>query len=493
MDVFQQIPESFNLAAHVLRHAPAQPDKVALEIVTPARAERWSYARLEAAVLGLAGVLADRCAPGSRVLLRLGNTADFPIAYLAAIAADLVPVPTSSQLTEAEITASAATLCPSLVLAGDGIALPQGDTPVMAEADLRKAQTATPGAYVLGDPHRPGYIVQTSGTSGRPRFVVHAHRAVLARAMMHDGWEGLAQDDRLLHAGAFNWTYTLGTGLLDPWTQGATAVIPGRGVASMTLPLLLKRHDATIFAAAPGVYRQLLRGPLPDLPRLRHGLSAGEKLPDATRAAWEHATGTPIHEAYGQSEVSTFISGSPARPAPVGTLGFPQPGRRIALIEDGQPVPDGQSGQIAIHRSDPGVMLGYLGDPAPDEDWHLTGDWARFSPEGAVIYEGRHDDLINAGGLRVSPVEIESALTAHPDVEEAAAVALRVKADTEVIAAFYTGTAAPDDLTDHLTARLAAYKRPRVLERLDSLPRAGNNKLDRRALRAAWETEHGAT
>ena len=132
----------------------------------------------------------------------------------------------------------------------------------------------------MADPNRLGYMVFTSGTSGTPRAVMHAHRAVWARRMMWSDWYGLTPDDRMLHAGAFNWTYTLGTGLMDPWAIGATALIPAEGIAPIQLPLLLKRFDATIFAAAPGVYRQFLKSPVLSMSRLRHGLSAGEKLPD---------------------------------------------------------------------------------------------------------------------------------------------------------------------------------------------------------------------
>jgi acyl-coenzyme A synthetase/AMP-(fatty) acid ligase len=155
-------------------------------------------------------------------------------------------------------------------------------------------------SYHMGDPERLAYVVYTSGTSGKPRAVAHAHRAIWARQMMFEGWYGLRQDDRLLHAGAFNWTYTMGTGLMDPWTIGATALIPAAGTASETLPTLLAANKATIFAAAPGVYRQLLKGTLHlELPSLRHGLSAGEKLPASTLSAWTNATDTPIFEAYG--------------------------------------------------------------------------------------------------------------------------------------------------------------------------------------------------
>jgi acyl-coenzyme A synthetase/AMP-(fatty) acid ligase len=135
-----------------------------------------------------------------------------------------------------------------------------------------------------------------------------------------------------MHAGAFNWTYTLGTGLMDPWAIGATALIPEAGIAPAQLPLLLKRFDATIFAAAPGVYRQMLKMPVPALPRLRHGLSAGEKMPETDPRRLGGGDRHPVYEALGMSEVSTYVSACPARPAPPGTAGFPQPGRRVAVL-----------------------------------------------------------------------------------------------------------------------------------------------------------------
>lgn len=496
MSLTDPCPAPFNLAAHVLRAGAATPDKPALGILSDTDAQWWSYARLTATVKGIATLIAQHSAPGDRILMRLGNGPAFPAAYLGAIAAGRVPVPSSPQLTAPEATRAASALDPALILAGPGIALPDHPAPVLEEAALLEADALPPHEYDMGDPNRLAYIVQTSGTSGAPRFVCHAHRAIWARRMMHQGWEGLGPEDRLLHAGAFNWTFTLGTGLLDPWSVGATALIPAPGTAPEALPALLAAQGATIFAAAPGVIRKILRADLPPMPALRHGLCAGEKLAEPLRTAWRTATGTGLHEAFGQSECSTFISGSPARPAPADTLGFAQPGRRIAIVDDRGPTEG--SGQIAIHRDDPGLMLGYLDAPEATAarfqgEWYLTGDWGHLSPEGAVIYEGRHDDLINAGGLRVSPVEIERALTDHPLIGEAAACPLRVGPATEIIGAFYTAeTAIPDDdLRAHLDARLAAYKRPRVMERMDALPRNANNKLDRRSLRAQWEQDHG--
>jgi acyl-coenzyme A synthetase/AMP-(fatty) acid ligase len=492
-------PAPFNLAAYVLMRAEAEPDKIALAVLGLSGAERWSYARLASAVFGTAaGLRAAGIGAGERVLLRLGNTVEFPIAFLGAIAAGIVPVPTSTQLTGPEITAIARETAPAAVLGGgDGAAMPDHDAPVIGIAALEAMRDLPPLAPVTGDPDRAAYIIYTSGTSGLPRAVVHAHRAIWARRMMWEGWYGLSESDRLLHAGAFNWTYTLGTGLLDPWAIGATALVPKPGVTPAQLPLLLKRHDATIFAAAPGVYRQMLRAPLPPLPKLRHGLSAGEKLPEALRAAWTEATGTPVHEAFGMSECSTFVSGSPARPAPPGTLGYAQPGRCLAVIdEDGTPVAAGDTGTLAVHRSDPGLMLGYLGQP--DEtaarfrgDWFATGDAVHMEDGGALVYHGRTDDMMNAGGYRVSPIEVETALAAHPDVHEAAAAEVTVKADTRVIAAFYTAESEldADALSAHMSGRLARYKCPRIFVRVPELPRGANGKLLRRALRTRYEAE----
>jgi len=258
----------------------------------------------------------------------------------------------------------------------------------------------------MGDPNRRAYIIYTSGTSGDPRGVVHAHRAIWARRMMWDGWYGLRANDRMFHAGAFNWTYTLGTGLMDPWTRGATALIGAAHTATSQLGYLMRENDVTIFAAAPGVYRQLLRSEIPDLPKLRHGLSAGEKLPESIRTAWQAATGTPIFEAFGMSECSTFISACPDMPAEAGTVGRPQPGRQIALLDDtGTPA---TCGQIAIHRSDPGLMLGYLDAPGDTcaryhGDWFMSGDMGTRTAQGHIRYDGRVDDMMNAGGYPVSP------------------------------------------------------------------------------------------
>ena len=480
-------PPAFNLAGHVLARA-AVLDKPALTILHPERDETLSYADLLRLTRGCARALVEMgLAPGDRILLRLGNSLAFPILYLGAIWAGLVPIPTSAALTRGEITRLATLVQPKAIAAEPGIPLPDHPAPLLTP-DLAGWSHRPPADLHLGDPDREAYIVFTSGTSGTPMAVSHAHRAILARQTMHRHWEGLEEADRLLHAGALNWTYTLGTGLLDPWSVGATALIPAAGTPLPQLPALLARAEATILAAAPGVYRQLLRADLPPLPRLRHGLSAGEGLPQALRRQWRDRTGTDLHEALGMSEVSTYVSGSPARPAPEGTSGYPQPGRHLAILDAaGQPVPRGTSGELAVSTSDPGLMRHYLGHPPPQGPWFRTGDAAVMAEDGAITHLGRLDDLLNAGGFRVSPAEIEAAFHDLP-LTACAATEVEPTPGTTILALFYEAPCEIALATLHECAEkaLARWKQPRHYQRLDALPRTGTGKVIRKGLSARY-------
>lgn len=481
-----------NLAEHVLTAGLGTPDKLAMSIVGLSRADRWSYARLRQSVLGTAtGLLQAGLRPGDRLLMRLGNTPAFPVTYLAAIAAGIVPVPTSAMLTAREITSLARVVRPAAIVADSGVALPDDPAPVIPAEQLGEFATLPQASFQQGDPDRLAYIVFTSGTSGKPRAVCHAHRAILARRMMFQGWYGLEPTDRLLHAGAFNWTFTLGTGLMDPWTMGATALIPADGTTPEQIPLLASRHGATLIAAAPGVFRRMLRADWTPWQGLRHGLTAGERLDPALRQDWQQRTGSDLHEAMGMSECSTFLSGSPDRPAPHGTAGFPQPGRRIAILtEAGTEAPVGEAGELAVHRSDPGLYLGYLDQPEDTAarfrgDWFLTGDLAQASTDGAITTLGRGDDMMNAGGFRVSPGEVEDALALVPGAGDIAATEIPVANGASVIAAFWTGEATRAVMEAAGAASLARYKQPREYIHLDALPRTATGKINRRALREA--------
>ena len=486
---------NFNLAAYVLSRADGLSDKIALSIVGPTGSQDWTYNQLKDAVLSTAqGFLDAGLKAQDRILLRLGNTVEFPIAFLAAIAVDIIPIPLSAQLTEDELARMVDIVNANCVCLDPVLSFPKSlEINHILVDDLRKMQMKAPTDYRVGPPDRLCYIVFTSGTSGKPKAVMHAHRAIWARQMMIKGWYDLHSNDRLLHAGAFNWTYTLGTGLLDPWSQGATALIPDPNLPLEHLADLIRDYCATIFAAAPGVYRKCLsRDNFPALPRLRHGLSAGEKLSEALHEKWKRKTKTVIYEAFGMSECSTFVSASPQAPADLNTIGRPQWGRRVAIVaQDGShaPVELGETGIIAIDRSDQGLMLGYLNSDIDNADntrssWFLTGDLGKMSGNGSITYLGRDDDVITAGGYRVSPVEVEAQLQSHPDIVSIAVSQVEVKQDTWVIAAFYTAQTEieTDVLKSFAENHLARYKQPRLYVYCEALPTGPNGKILRRSL-----------
>ncbi len=171
---------------------------------------------------------------------------------------------------------------------------------------------------------------------------------------------------------------------------------------------------------------------------------AGETPPPGLFEEWTARTGRALYEALGMSEISTYISTGPDVPRKPGTVGKPQPGRRVAILglEGGtEPLPAGEEGLLAVHRSDPGLMLGYWNRPEEEAavyrgDWFVGGDIAAMDADGYVSHRGRANDLMKALGYRVSPLEVEAVLLQHPAVAEVACAEVRVRADVSVIAAF---------------------------------------------------------
>lgn len=480
------------------------PEKVALIVVSDADApledaERWTYGALDHAVRSIAaGLLAEGFKPGERLMIRMPNTSDYALVFFGALAAGLVPLPSSSQLTESEAAFLLEDSSASAVAITRGMEVSATGTHILRPGDIARLKANEPLTdYADTRANDPAFLVYTSGTSGRPKGVLHAHRSAWGRRPMYRGWYGIEQTDIILHAGAFNWTYTLGVGLTDPWANGATTVLYNGEKDVQVWPKLMAKTGATMFAAVPTLYRQILKYcdlTAHDLSNLRHGLTAGEALSPALLALWRATTGLNLYEALGMSECSTYVSTGPGMEIRAGSPGRPQPGRCVvALPVDGgtDPLPPGETGLLAVHRSDPGLMLGYWrrGDEEEEVfrgDWFIGGDLARFDEEGYMWYEGRADDVMNAMGYRVSPQEVEAALERHPDVQEVAVTERRVRADVSIIAAFIVPRegAAPDaeSLIKWAVTQLAAYKCPREIIFVESLPRTANGKVMRRAL-----------
>jgi acyl-coenzyme A synthetase/AMP-(fatty) acid ligase len=503
-------PADLNLARYCLQaSAQRHGDKTALIVCDdpgqPRQAARWSYGEIEDLVLRMGhGLAGHGLAPGSRVLIRMGNSVDYALAFLAANAAGLVPLPASPMLSVSETATIIDDCRPGAIITDATLALPPLALSQVAETvavlgpdDIARLKRAPRGDYAPTSADDPAFLIYTSGTSGTPKGVLHAQRAVWGRRPMYRGWYGLEPDDVVLHTGAFNWTYTLGTGLFDPWANGATTLLYC-GARDVTVwPRLASAHGATIMASVPSLYRQLLKyGSLVpgSLSPLRHGLSAGEVLSPALFHEMIERTGLTLYEALGMSEISTYVSSSPEVPPKPGSPGKPQPGRAVAILPvDGgsDPLGSGETGLLAVHRSDPGLMLGYWN--RPDEaaqafrgDWFLGGDLATMDEDGYIWFEGRNDDLMNAFGYRVSPQEVENVLLGHPGVAEAGVAEVQVRDDVSIIAAFVVAAEGGEcdgaAVLAHAEQHLARYKLPREIRIVEALPRTGNGKLLRKEL-----------
>jgi acyl-coenzyme A synthetase/AMP-(fatty) acid ligase len=302
----------------------------------------------------------------------------------------------------------------------------------------------------------------------------------------------------VLHSGRFNWTYVLGTGLMDPLFQGHTVIAHEGSGCPDTWPRLIKQHKATIFVAVPAVYRRILErtnASRADVPTLRHCMSAGEGVAPALLGSWRDRFGLEIYEALGMSEISYYVSNSVHAPVVPGSVGKPQPGHRVEVLEPEtlQPAAPGHRGVIAVRSDDPGLFLRYWGSCEPDTakraPWFVTGDWGHFDSAGYLWLSGRSDEQINSFGHRVSPLEVERVLANHPDVADCACVGQRAGESSLVVAycilrggPHSSGTSVAEHILNFGVERLARYKAPRIIYLVEDLPRTRNGKIQRHRL-----------
>jgi acyl-coenzyme A synthetase/AMP-(fatty) acid ligase len=498
-------PHRFNIARHCLaEQARLRPEKTALIIVGDGAAvRRWSYAELDLLVRRLAGgLLALGARPGARLMIRMDNDLPYLLTFFAGFAAGLVSFPSSAALTAEEAEFLLADSGTTLLAVSDDLALshpPPASVRVLTDAEIRRLAETGPAIEPRDTAaDDPAFLIYTSGTTGRPKGVLHGHRVVWGRRPMIQGWYGLSADDVVLHAGAFNWTYTLGVGLLDPWANGATAVLYNGRPDPAIWPELISRLGITLFATVPSLYRRILKygAVSPEkLATLRHGLTAGEALPPALLEAWRTRAGTELYEALGMSEISTYVSTGPGMTIKPGSPGKPQAGRRVAILDPESPateprlLPAGEVGLLAVHRSDPGLMLGYWQRPEEEAlvyrgEWFTGGDLGHLDEDGYLWFHGRNDDLLNTHGYRLSPLEIERVLAHHPNIADVAVGEVAVAADLTVLSAFVVPQGATSEavILDWAREHLAAYKQPRRVIFVERLPRTANGKLLRRAL-----------
>jgi acetyl-CoA synthetase len=461
---------------------------------------------------------------GDRVLIRLPNSLDYPIAFLGAMKMGAISVPTSTLLTAEEV-AYLAKDSGAVVLVTDAAAwgvmatqitqnaadivnlkhvlLTQAEQAVIPSAtlDVQKLEECM-GSIDRVEPayatqsDDPAYLVYTSGTTGYPKGVLHAHRALLGRQPAAQYWFNYSQQvqDRIMHSGKFNWTYVLGTGLMDPLYLGKTVIVhEGKNDAQKWLELIQK-HQATIFIGVPTIYRQLIQkttATQADIPSLRHYMSAGEHLSDEVLSQWRGRFGLDIYEAVGMSEFSYYLSQSKYRPICAGSAGFPQPGHDIQLLNPDtmQPVTVGEEGMICVKDNDPGLFLRYwnLDEETAKykhDGYFFTGDYAKYDTDGYIWFLGRKDDIIKSFGYRVSPYEIERVYKGHPAVADCAAVGEELEKDKLLVVIYVIPkpdeTVSPDELLAYGKQHLAAYKSPKTVYLAKDFPRTKNGKILRK-------------
>ena len=469
-------------------------------------------------------------AVGARVLIRLPNCIEYPVVFLGAMKRGAIPVPTSSLLTAEEVVYLAHDSGATALLTDaaswndlhaelEGLAelthviiVGTGDVAPSRRVRLVYLDAALAAIDRCAAPQRtaandPAYLVYTSGTTGYPKGVLHAHRALLGKQPSSTYWfDFRPAGDRVLHSGKFNWTYVLGTGLMDPLYRGHTAILHEGSADGGIWPPLIAKHAATIFIGVPTLYRHIIqrthfgRG---DVPTLRHCMSAGEHLSDELLAAWRARFGMDIYEGLGMTECSYYLCETTSQPIRPGSAGFAQPGHDVKLLdpETLAEVPRDAEGMICIPRGDPALMLRYWNQPEETaahfrDGWFLTGDYARQDADGYIWFLGRKDDLINSFGYRVSPHEVERVIKEHPDIADAAATGEEVTPDKVLVVAYAIlrpgSTTSPEDLLAYGRRHLAAYKAPKIVYLVDELPRTRNGKIQRRALTPERATARSA-
>lgn len=366
---------------------------------------------------------------------------------------------------------------PARLIAVDGeIDWPTGGTKPLAPL--------APGDHAL--------LMYTSGTTGRPKGVLHSHASLLAGGWTATLAHALTPEDRGLCVLPVYHINGLCVSVMGGLVSGSSIVVAEKFSASRFWPLCAE-HSVTWFSVVPTIVSHLLHGETgPDeatRARIRFGRSASSALAVETQSAFESRFGIPIVETMGLTETAAQILSNPLPPGrrKIGSPGIAFGSEVTILSSSLGPVPAGTEGEIAVRG--PNVMLGYFRNPeataatmTPD-GWLRTGDLGRMDGDGYVFVTGRLKELIIKGGENIAPREVDEALYAHPDVVEAAAFARPCSSYGERVEAAVKlregATVGPGDLIRLCEARLGAFKCPDVVHVLDELPKGPSGKIQR--------------
>jgi acyl-coenzyme A synthetase/AMP-(fatty) acid ligase len=520
------IPATFNFATDVVDAWAEARDGPALIAVDAAGATRTlSFLDISRASARLADVLRrGGVGKGDRVIVVMPRIAEWPIAMVACTRIGAVAIPCIEMLTARDLAYRVENSGASAILCRAGqvekfaglearvplrLALGARAAGLAAHLaagwlDLEEAMAGAGEAVAPADvaAEDPVVMYYTSGSTGHPKGVLHAARALWAWRVQAWTWLDLEPGDRIWCTADTGWSKA-GTSILwGPWSCGATAFLFDGPFSPAGRLELLARHGITHYCApATELYRVVQeRVAAHDLSRLRRTVSAGEAMNPVVADAWQRATGVTVAEAYGLTESLMLVLNYPSEPVKYGSMGRPQPGLDVDILDEaGRRLPAGEEGDIALRLPAPQMMLGYWQDPertasvlreGPEGRWQITGDRGRKDADGYFWYAGRADDIINSAGYRIGPLEVENVLLEHPAVLECAVVSSPDPERGEIVKAFIvtkpgrSGDAAlAAELQAHVKAVTAPYKYPRAVAFVPELPKTVTGKIRRRELR----------
>jgi acyl-coenzyme A synthetase/AMP-(fatty) acid ligase len=447
---------------------------------------------------------------GDRILVLVGKTLEWHPIMLALLKVGAVGIPCSEMLRARDLSFRARHSGAKLLIADpaghDEIEAMEGAPPVVYTdaADLSDEDTATADTT----PGDAAFILYTSGTTKDPKGVVQTHAYTFAKRMQAEHWLDARPGDLVWCTAATGWAKSVWNVLLGPWSRGAQIVLHEGGFDPVERFELIADLGVTVLCQAPTEYRLMAK--LESLDRydlsgLRHAVSAGEPLNPEVIKTFRDAFDLTIHDGYGQTENTLLVGNFPGMEIRPGSMGLPSPGHRIGVIdEDGDELPTGEEGDLALHGRPPSLFAGYY--DAPEEtaavfrgDWYVTGDRAVRDEDGYLWFTGRADDVILSAAYRIGPFEVESALLEHPAVAESAVVGKPHPERGQVVKAFVVlraGHDASDDLTrelqEHCKRVTAPYKYPREIEFVETLPKTRSGKIRRVELRKLEEERQRA-
>jgi long-chain acyl-CoA synthetase len=476
---------------HVLKHlerwANERPLAVAIaHAQSCSRQREWTWSALRTTVASLAATIRHDQRPGSVVMLCSGNRPEFIAAFLGTLAADMVVFPVHPGLTGEELrdaaTRSGATAFIGSIEAFSAIgpsSLRFIDIEII-ENMARDAQPAVPLTHAA-------MLLQSSGTTGRPKIVRRSGSALDAVALAVRSAIRLESDDHVLVTIPLCHSYGVESALLGPILSGAalhicTGFDPGFVVEQ------LGQAGITVFPGVPFMWQTLSeRRENLSAAWLRMAYSAGGPLPRSVFDKFAGAYGLRIGQLYGSTEIGSCTFNDPtAASFDPSSVGLPMRGVEVRIVDpetqDAQsPLAANTEGHIAVRS--PSMLAGYVDDDSPvfRDGYFLTGDLGHLDERGHLFITGRAKLQIDVGGFKVNPLEVEAVVLQHPAVRECVVAAMPMAATVDRLKAIVVlhshAVVTTQELRQFVRSHLAAYKVPRVIEMRLTLPRSPAGKV----------------